>query len=322
MATVFESGTTALAIPDQRLVDRAREYTAAARAHSTRRIYRTFWLQFEAWATDRGRSYLPADAETVALYLAHLAESYKTATIRLKMSAIAAAHKAAGLPSPLVSPIVARVWAGIRREKGCAPHQKAAMMTDALRVMLAQLPNGKRGVRDRALVLLGFAGGFRRSEIVGLNFEDVAFTSDGAIVTIRRSKTDQEGEGRTVGIPFGSNPRTCPVRALRELADQLGSIAGEPLFPEITRHGKVTGRRASGQAVARCVQRLARAAGLDPTRYGGHSLRSGLATQSAANGASLSAIASQTGHHSLEMVQRYIRPTTLFDDNPATRLGL
>src|SRR5262249_44141891 len=161
--------------------------------------------------------------------------------------------------------------------------------------------------------------GLRRSEIVGLNADDVEFKPEGAIIALRRSKTDQHAEGRTVGLPFGSNPRTCPIRALRELIDRLGLVAGDARFPEISRHGKLTGRRASGQAVARCVQRLAKAAGLDPSRYGGHSLRSGLATQSAANGASLSAIASQTGHHSLEMVQRYIRPTTLFDDNPATR---
>jgi integrase len=321
MATVLES-SAALALPDQQLFDRAREYTAAARAGSTRRIYRCFWEQFEAWAGERGRPCLPASPETVALYVAHLADAFKPATIRLKMSAIAFAHKAAGLPSPLTSPVVTGVWAGIRREKGCAPNRKAALMTDDLRAMLAHLPTGPRGVRDRAIVLVGFAGGFRRSEIVGLNVDDVEFKAEGAIVMLRRSKTDQDAEGRTVGLPFGSNPRTCPVRAIREHIERFKLIAGDALFPEISRHGKLTGRRASGQAVARCVQRLAKAAGLDPARYGGHSLRSGLATQSAANGASLSAIASQTGHHSLEMVQRYIRPTTLFDDNPASRLGL
>lgn len=321
MATVLEGGA-ALALPDQRLLDRAREYTAAARAQSTRRIYRCFWMQFEAWAAERGCPCLPTDAETMALYLTHLADAFKPATIRLKMSAIAYAHKAAGLSSPLTSSVVAGVWAGIRREKGCAPNRKAALMTNDLRAMLSHLAPGARGGRDRALLLAGFAGGFRRSEIVGLNVDDVEFKAEGAIITLRRSKTDQDAEGRTVGLPFGSNPQTCPVRALREHIERFRLLAGDALFPEITRHGKPTGRRASGQAVARCVQRLAQAAGLDPSRYGGHSLRSGLATQSAANGASLSAIASQTGHHSLEMVQRYIRPTTMFDDNPATRLGL
>lgn len=321
MAKVLDPSAV-LALPDQQLFDRAREYTAAARAGSTRRIYRCFWDQFDAWASERGRSCRPATPETVALYVTHLAEAFKPATIRLKMSAIAYAHKAAGLPSPLASPIVAGVWAGIRREKGCAPNRKAALMTDDLRAMLSHLPSGSRGVRDRAIVLVGFAGGFRRSEIVGLNVEDVELKAEGAIITLRRSKTDQDAEGRSVGLPFGSNPRTCPVRALREHIDWFHLVGGQALFPEISRHGKLTGRRASGQAVARCVQRLAKAAGFDPARYGGHSLRSGLATQSAANGASLSAIASQTGHHSLEMVQRYIRPTTLFDDNPATRLGL
>ena len=315
-------GSSALAISDQQLLSRAKEYTAAARAQSTRRVYRCFWQQFQDWTRERNRTSLPAYPETVALYLTHLAAVSKPATIRLKMSAIASAHKTAGLASPLTSPVVAAVWAGIRREKGCAPKRKAALTTDELRAMLAHLPSDARGVRDRALLLTGFAGGFRRSEIVALNVGDVDFEAGGAIVTLRRSKTDQQGEGRAVGIPFGSNPLTCPVRALRAHIERFKLTTGDALFPEISRHGRLTGRRASGQAVARCVQRFARAAGLDPSRYGGHSLRSGLATQSASNGASLSAIASHTGHHSLEMVQRYIRPTSLFDDNPATRLGL
>jgi len=182
-------------------------------------------------------------------------------------------------------------------------------------------PTSLIGVRDRALLLVGFAGAFRRSELVSLDVADVAFGADGLIVQLRRSKTDQEGEGRKVGLPFGSNPLTCPVRAVRAWLDVAVIVRG-PIFRPVDRHGNVAGTQLTDQSVALVVKRCAKAAGLDPRRYAGHSLRSGLATAAAMADVSERAIMAQTGHKSLPMVRRYIRDGSLFRRNAAAAVGL
>jgi|SRR5581483_5756884 len=180
---------------------------------------------------------------------------------------------------------------------------------------------GLIGLRDRALILLGFSGAFRRSELVGLSFEDCGFGKEGLTVTLRRSKTDQEGAGRKVGIPYGSNPDTCPVRTVQDWIEQAG-IAPGPLFRSINRHGRIQAGRLGGIDVARIVKKLALRAGLDAERYAGHSLRAGHATSAAIAGASERSIMNQTGHRSVQMVRRYIREGTLFRENSAGKLGL
>ena len=180
---------------------------------------------------------------------------------------------------------------------------------------------GTIGARDRALILLGFAGAFRRSELVGLNFEDCAFGKDGLTVTLRRSKTDQHELGRKIGVPYGSNPETCPVRNLQQWIAQAGVTAG-PLFRSISRHGQVQPGRLSDIEVARVVKKLAYRAGLDAGKYAGHSLRAGHATAAAIAGASGRPIMWQTGHRSVQMVRRYIRDGSLFRENSAGKLGL
>jgi integrase len=190
-----------------------------------------------------------------------------------------------------------------------------------LRRMIAQLPETLIGVRDRAILLVGFAGAFRRSELVALNHDDVEFTRDGLVISIRRSKTDQEGAGRKIGIPYGSNPATCPVRSLQDWIE-CGDIKEGPLFRPINRHGQIAGRRLSGEAVAEIVKRYATKAGMNANQFAGHSLRSGLATSSAAAGASERAIMNQTGHRSVMTVRRYIRDGNLFRENAAAVVGL
>jgi integrase len=180
---------------------------------------------------------------------------------------------------------------------------------------------GLIGARDRALVLLGFAGAFRRSELVGLDVADCTFGKDGLTVTLRRSKTDQEGQGRKIGIPYGSNPETCPVRNIQAWLEVAGINSGS-LFRSITRHGRVRPGRLSGIDVARVVKKLAERAGLDPAKYAGHSLRAGHATSAAIAGASERSIMIQTGHRSVQMVRRYIRDGSLFRENSAGKLGL
>ena len=180
---------------------------------------------------------------------------------------------------------------------------------------------GLIGVRDRALILLGFAGAFRRSELVGFDAEDCTFGKDGLTVALRRSKTDQTGEGRKIGIPFGSWPETCPIRTLKLWMEQAAITMG-PLFRSINRHGQVQTRRLSGIDVARVVKKLAERAGLDPAKFAGHSLRAGHATSAAMAGASERSIMNQTGHRSVQMMRRYIRDASLFRENSAGKLGL
>jgi integrase len=170
---------------------------------------------------------------------------------------------------------------------------KAPAVTAELRAMVAALPGDLRGARDRALLLVGFAAALRRSELVALDRCDVAETAEGLVVTLRRSKTDQEGQSRKIGVPYGSNPATCPVRALRAWTEIAGVVDG-PLFVTVDRSGRPGTARASDRAVARAVQRAAQGAGLDRARYAGHSLRAGLATSAAAAGASERSIMAQT----------------------------
>ena len=180
---------------------------------------------------------------------------------------------------------------------------------------------GLIGTRDRAVILLGFAGAFRRSEIVGLDAEDCGFSKDGLTITLRRSKTDQSGAGRKVGVPYGSNPETCPVRVLQSWIEQAGITAG-PIFRSINRHGHLQPGRMAGIGISRIVKKLAEKAGLDPAKYAGHSLRAGHATSAAMAGASERSIMAQTGHRSVQMVRRYIRDCSLFRENSAGKLGL
>jgi integrase len=205
----------------------------------------------------------------VALYLSDLARTAKPATLQRRLSSISQAHQAAGHPTPTVDPVVRAVHAGIRRTQGTAPTVKAPAVTAELRAMVEHLPGDLRGVRDRALLLLvGFAAALRRSELVALDRCDVAETAEGLVVTLRRSKSDPEGAGRKIGVPCGSHPTTCPVRALRAWTELAGIVDG-PLFLTIDRSRRLGNARTSDRAVARAVQRAAQGAGLDPARYAG-----------------------------------------------------
>jgi integrase len=264
---------------------------------------------------------LPAAAEAVAAYIAECAGHLKPGSIQRRLNAIAEAHKAAGLDSPTHTGIVRNTMKGIRRTMGTAPTQKAAALTDDIRAMIDATDAGAIGLRDRALILLGFAGAFRRSELVGLDAEDCAFSKDGLTIALRRSKTDQEGAGRRVGIPYGSNPATCPVRTIQAWIE-AAAVSSGPLFRSINRHGHLKPGRLSGIDVARVVKKLADRAGLDSAKYAGHSLRAGHATAAAIAGASERSIMNQTGHRSVQMVRRYIRQGSLFRENSGAKLGL
>jgi site-specific recombinase XerD len=310
------------------VADQARDYAAAARAKNTIRAYRADWADFTSWCDQLGLHSLPATADTVALYLTSHAVTKKTSTLQRRLSAISQAHKTAGLESPIRSAAVRLVWAGIRRKHGTAQEGKAPTLVEDLRSMVRAMAPRRRGqdwrlleLRDRALLLLGFAGAFRRSELVGLDVEDLEFSRAGLVVLLRRSKTDQEGQGRKIGVPRGQRAETCPLVALQTYL-KVASIESGPLFRGVNRHSQLQPSRLSDRAVALVVKRRVEAIGLDPERFAGHSLRAGLATSAAAAGASERAIANQTGHKSMAVLRRYIRDGDLFRDNAAAAVDL
>ncbi len=300
---------------------RAGEYLTKAKAAATRRAYRADWADFDAWCARYHRPPLPASPETVAYYLADRSRDLKTSTLQRRLATIAEAHRAAGLVSPTGHGQVRLVWSGIRRERGTAQAHVKPVLTRHLRLMVARLPDSLLGARDRALLLLGFAGAMRRSELVGLDVSDVAVTDEGLVVWIRRSKTDQDGRGRKVGVPYGTHPETCPVRAVQAWLDVSGIDEG-PLFRSVNRHGHLSATRLCDRAVAEVVKRSLVAAGRSARRYAGHSLRAGLITQAAMAGVGERAIQDQSGHKSLAVLRRYIRDGSLFRENAAAKVGL
>ncbi len=303
------------------VAEKARAFVNQSRAGNTVKAYRSDWRHFATWCSSHNLVAMPGTGEAVALYIADLAESRKPSTISRRMAAISQAHQAAGYETPTKDAAVRAVWSGIRRAKGVAQQGKAPATMPVVKAMIEHLPANLLGARDRAMLLLGFAGAFRRSELVGLDVADVDITREGAVMTLRHSKTDQEGQGSKKGIPYGSNPDTCPVRALQGWLEASGITAG-PLFRYINRHGQLGPDRLTDQAVALVVKRQAKAAGLDPAEYAGHSLRAGLATAAAMAGASERAIMNQTGHRSTAMLRRYIRDGSLFRENAAATVGL
>jgi site-specific recombinase XerD len=305
------------------LGQQAREFAAAAKATNTLRAYQADWRDFHEWCEAHQLASLPALPQTVALYLTDRAAILKASSLARRLTTINRAHQAAGQPSPatMQNAIVSEVWKGIKRKKGTAQQGKKPLLTPDLRRIIAGLPEDLRGQRDRALLLAGFAGGFRRSELAALRVADLETTPDGLIVRLGRSKTDQEGQGRPVALPYGSDPRTCPVRAILAWLEQAGITAG-PLFRAVDRQGLVSDRALHSDSVGYLVKRAAGRAGFETMEYAGHSLRAGLATQAAMNGASELEIMKQTGHRSLTTVRKYIREGSLFRDNAATKLGL
>lgn len=304
------------------LADRARTYARASRSEATLRAYGKDFEHFTRWAEAHGLEAKPAMPDTVALYLTDMAATYKPSTIARRAAAISVAHQHAGLDSPTKHATVRSVLTGIRRSHGTAPTQVAPATIGEIRKMVARMNGSIIDVRDRAVLLLGFAGAFRRSELVALAVEDLQDRPDGLLVTVRRSKGDQEGHGDTKAIPFGADPETCPVRAVRAWLDVAEIIDG-PLFRRVDRHGNVGGAGLTGQSISLIVKRAAARADLDPSGYSGHSLRAGFVTTAAANGASERSIARQTGHASGSTVLRtYIRHASAFTDNAVSMVGL
>ena len=304
------------------VVERGRAYARAAYADNTLRAYGTAWRDFSTWAAGRGFDPLPCDPAALAEFLTVRADAVSLSSLVVKLAAIKRAHADKGFNDPSTHPVVSRVWAGIRKTKGVAPQrQKKPAEIEVIRKMVADLGERPADVRDRALLLIGLVSACRRSELVGLNVEDLTETGDGLVGRIRRSKTDQEGAGREVALPYGSNPSTCPVRAWRAWLALIGSEG--PAFRQVTKGGRILPGRLSDRAVALIVKRYAVRVGLDPADFAGHSLRAGFVTSAdAIDGVSDRDIMAQTGHKSVATLTRYVRHGSLFRRTAATKIGL
>jgi integrase len=311
----------ALPVVSPELAERVRSFAASARSPATRRAYTRQWAAFVAWCASSRLPSLPAAPATVALYASSLAGAgRKVATIEQAMAAITAAHGAARHPSPREDANLRAALRGIRRELRTAQREASPVLAQHLHLILAVLSTSTlQGLRDRALLLVGFSGAFRRSELVALELRDIAFTTDGLEVTLRRSKTDQEGAGRLVALSYSGNPSACPVRALRTWLSAAVITEG-PLFRSVTRHGKVSARALSDKSVSDIVKRSVAAVGLDPKTFSGHSLRAGFVTEAKLKRKDEAAIMRQTGHRSVAMVRKYDRRVDLWRDNASAGL--
>ena len=297
----------------EQVCERVLGYLREALSPNTRKAYRFDLEHFLSWGGT-----IPSADHELAMYLADHAGQLSIATLKRRLVALGMAHAAKGLQNPTKSALVQSTLKGIKRAHGTPQRRTKPLLVADLIHILNAMGDSAKDIRDRALLLVGFAGGFRRSELVALDREDVETVRQGLIVTIRRSKTDQDGTGRKIGIPFARG-KHCPVHSLEHWLEVAGIETG-PMFRPVCRHGHITPNRLSGEAVSAIVKARADLIGLRSGDYSGHSLRSGLATSAAMAGVSSWKIRQQTGHASEATLSRYIRDGELFVDNAAAVL--
>lgn len=308
----------------QRRPDLAEVISRLARASLSKNTHRAIASDlrlFRAWCQENGVDDLPASVETLIAFVADLSGRREVSSLERYVSSIGKAHRIAGLPSPTKDDKVKTILAGVRKEKGKkAPNAKSAMTPELiLRGMDAFAHSHATSVRDRAIVLVGVTTALRRDELSSLLIEDLTWTDDGATARLRKSKTDQFGEGRDVAIPrLDDTPEVCPIRALHAWLEAVGEDHG-PLFRGLFKGGKIRKGRISTSEIAKITKRVAKAASLDPSKFSGHSLRAGYVTAARLAGFDWGTIMEQTGHRKVETVKRYMRDRL----NPmkATRVG-
>lgn len=299
----------------------ASNYAAASKSEATRRAYRSDWQDFAAWCAGNGLTELPAAPASVATYIAQLADrGKKVSTIRRRIAAIVYAHRLKECPVPTDAEPVRAVLSGIRRRLGVAVERKAPATARALQKMTGVRRQKEaaacdlRSLRDRALLLLGFAAALRRSELVGLDVEDLEFVDRGLIVHIDRSKTDQDGAGAEIAVPNGTKLK--PVAAVREWL-MAAAIADGPVFRPIGKgkSGRVKPTRLTDKSVAQIVKRYAAAAGFDASTFSGHSMRAGFITTALENGADFFKVMDVSRHRDVEVMRAYDRRAKRFKDH-------
>jgi integrase len=302
--------TTSTNSQEIQIPDLVKGYVSASISDRTKKEYRDDLQRFLNWGGD-----IPASAEVVASYLSQHAGTHKPATLERWKISISKAHSTQQLTDPTKSELVKLTLKGIRRTHGTAQRRVNPALKEDILAMVGNLNSDSlKDLRDRCLLMIGFAGAFRRSELVALNCEDFQITSEGLTVLITKSKTDQEGQGQKIGIPFARGQH-CPVKTYKQWLEASGITEGA-VFRSVNRHQKL-GNRLHHHSAARIVKLSAEKIGLDPKDFSGHSLRSGLATSAAVAGVPVHRICSQTRHKSTRMLDRYIRDGRLFDDNAA-----
>jgi len=286
-------------------------YLTHSLANNTQRAYKKDLIHFQAWGGQ-----IPSRPEEIAAYLSAHAETLAIATLQRRIVSIGKAHKLQGYDDPTKSEMVRLTMRGVKRIHGKPQARVSPILKEDLIVMLSGMADTVKGKRDKALLLLGFCAALRRSELAAVKIEDLEFTSQGIVLTIPRSKTDQSGQGYKIGIPHGRG-KICPVQSVKDWLLHIGVAKGD-LFPSISKGGTMGASHLSDRAIADIIKSYAENAGLDPCRYSGHSLRSGLATSAAQHGVSSWKIRQQTGHKSDTMLSRYIREGNLFENNAAS----
>ena len=314
---------TSITNEEAELFRQAQDFLKASKSENTLTAYKSDWKCFSSWCAARNKDSLPATAITVTLYITDLAnKGMKVSTLSRRISAITKAHRLANCADiPTKTEEFREFFKGVKNTLRCEQNKKKALLTGDIQTIIHMIPDRLIGVRDKAIFLVGFAGGFRRSEIAALDVEDIEFREEGMIVTIRNSKTDQEGQGARVGIHYGNREKTCPVRALQTWLEVSETLSG-PVFRYVDRHENIREGRLNALSITRIVKRCVERADLDPKDYGGHSLRAGLVTTAALNDAPISSIMKQTRHSSFDTVRGYIREGQIFKKNVSAMLGL
>ena len=280
-----------------------------SKANNTLRAYQSDFKDFSAFCEKNGFSSIPTQPKIIALYITHLSKSSKFSTLKRRIASISVLHKLKGHYLDTKHPIIMENLHGIKRTLGSRQKDKKPILINDLKLIIKAIDEDK--IRDKALILIGFSGGFRRSELVNIHYDDIEFVTEGVKILIKRSKTDQTGEGSVKAIPYFDNQEFCPVVALKNYVSKKFSNTNE---------GKIF--NISDKSVALIIKRYAGKAGLDSSKYAGHSLRSGFATTAAEFGAEERNIMAMTGHKTTQMVRRYIQEANLFKNNALNKIKI
>tara|TARA_B100000780_G_scaffold273460_1_gene237068 strand:- start:502 stop:1506 length:1005 start_codon:yes stop_codon:yes gene_type:complete len=297
-----------------------------SKAPNTVRAYRSDFSDFRLFCAKNGFKSIPSDPKVVSLYLTYLSTNEaKVSTLKRRLVSIGVIHKLKGYYLDTKHPSIVENLMGIKRRKGSYQKSKKAILINDLKVIINAIDtkNNKeiKKLRDRSIILIGFSGGFRRNEIVSLDYDDLDFVTEGLKINIRRSKTDQFGAGLVKALPYFDNTQYCPVVSLRNWIN-ISKINSGALFRRFSKGSKLSQNRLTDQTVALLIKEYLQLAGIDNKNYSGHSLRSGFATSAAESGAEERSIMNMTGHKSTEMVRRYIKEANLFKNNALNKIKI
>ena len=298
----------------------------SSKANNTVRAYKSDFDDFSLFCVQNGFKSLPSEPKIVSLYLTHLStKDIKMSTLKRRLVSIGVIHKLKGHYLDTKHPSIIENVMGIKRRKGSIQKGKKPLLINNLKQIINVIDKNKddeiKKIRDRSIILIGFSGGFRRNEIVSLDYDDLDFVPEGLKITLKRSKTDQFGEGTLKGLPYFESSQYCPVLSLKKWI-KISNINSGPLFRRFSKGSKLTDNRLTDQTVALLIKKYLNLAGIDSRNYSGHSLRSGFATSAAESGAEERSIMAMTGHKSTEMVRRYIKEANLFKNNALNKIKI